>query len=63
MSYGYDSTTAFSKAVMNIKTVAEDLLNRLDGNRDQEEEKMRPILFISHSLGGLVVKKAGHPLL
>jgi len=60
MSYGYNSDTAFSKAVTNIKNEAEALLDRLDGNREQKE-KTKPILFIAHSLGGLVVKNAGHP--
>ncbi|KAI9842016.1 MAG: hypothetical protein M1837_007512 [Sclerophora amabilis] len=54
MSFGYNSTTAFSKAVTNIDTEAEALLDRLEGNREQEDEKRRPIIFISHSLGGLI---------
>jgi hypothetical protein len=58
MSYGYKSDTAFSKAVTNIKNKAEALLDRLNGNRGQKE-KTRPILFVTHSLGGIVVKKAG----
>ncbi|KAI9795942.1 MAG: hypothetical protein M1833_006590 [Piccolia ochrophora] len=58
MSYGYNSKTAFSRAITNIDNDAEDLLNRLDNRRETEEERKRPILFIAHSLGGLVVKKA-----
>jgi hypothetical protein len=61
MSYGYNSETAFSRAVTSIKNEAEALLDRLDGNREQEERR-RPLLFISYSLGGLVVKKGSHPL-
>jgi surfactin synthase thioesterase subunit len=57
MSYGYNSGTAFSRAVTNIEDEAEALLDRLDGNRELNVEKTRPILFIAHSLGGLVVKK------
>ena len=55
-SYGYDSWTAFSKAVTNITDEAAMLLDRLDGER-QGAAKMRPIIFVSHSLGGIIVKK------
>jgi hypothetical protein len=59
MSFGYNSDTAFSKTTTDIDDVAIMLLERLDGERQLEEEKKRPIVFISHSLGGVVVKKAG----
>jgi hypothetical protein len=62
MSYGYNSDTAFSKAVTDINDEAAMLLNRLNNERC-DKEKTRPIIFISHSLGGIVVKKAGLPLL
>lgn len=57
MSYGYDSSTAFTKAVTDIDDVAGMLLDRLDGDRQSQAEKSRPIIFIAHSLGGIVVKK------
>jgi hypothetical protein len=57
MSFGYNSDTAFSKAVTNIDDEAEMLLDRLNGYRQTPEEKSRPILFISHSLGGIIMKK------
>jgi hypothetical protein len=59
MSFGYNSDTALSKAVTDIDDVATMLLSRLDLFRQLEEERKRPIVFISHSLGGIVVKKAG----
>lgn len=57
MSYGYDSGTAFTKAVTDIDDTAGMLLNRLEGDRQSSQEKARPILFIAHSLGGIIVKK------
>jgi hypothetical protein len=57
MSYGYNSSTAFSKSITDITDEAAMLLDRLDGERQSAEERARPILFIAHSLGGIVVKK------
>jgi hypothetical protein len=59
MSYGYNSKTAFSKAVTDINDEAAMLLDRLDGERRLPAEKTRPIIFISYSLGGIIVKKVG----
>jgi hypothetical protein len=57
MSYGYNSRTAFSKAVTDIDDEAAMLLDRIDGERQSNDQKARPIIFVSHSLGGIVVKK------
>jgi hypothetical protein len=57
MSYGYNSRTAFSKAVTDINDEAAMLLDRLDGERQSKDQKTRPIIFVSHSLGGIIVKK------
>ncbi|KAI9775820.1 MAG: hypothetical protein M1839_000871 [Geoglossum umbratile] len=57
MSYGYDSVIAFSASVGGINHIAADLLNRLNDERETVQEKTRPIVFICHSLGGIIFKK------
>jgi hypothetical protein len=58
MSYGYNSAVQFSKSAANISNFAEQLLNDLVAERDTPAKKTRPIIFICHSLGGIVFKKA-----
>ncbi|KIX03635.1 uncharacterized protein Z518_07188 [Rhinocladiella mackenziei CBS 650.93] len=58
LSFGYDSTFAFSHSVADIDDSAVDLINRLDGERQVQSAKKRPIIFVAHSLGGVVVKRA-----
>lgn len=54
MSYGYSSVVAFSKSTAGVEEFARDLLERLKAVR---LEATRPIIFICHSMGGLIVKK------
>ncbi|EXL39953.1 hypothetical protein FOCG_17455 [Fusarium oxysporum f. sp. radicis-lycopersici 26381] len=60
MTFGYDSKLAFSKSQSGVEAFAQDLLNRLRVVRSSSEAsaRNRPLVFIAHSLGGIVVKKA-----
>lgn len=61
MSFGYDSVLLFSKSTSDVGTFAEQLLESLLSRRMNVPET-RPIIFICHSLGGIVVKKVSSVL-
>ncbi len=60
MSYGYYSGRILSKSISDTDDIARKLLNRLHGIRRSTAERARPILFVAHSLGGVVVKQVSH---
>jgi pimeloyl-ACP methyl ester carboxylesterase len=59
LSFGYNSNTVFTSAVTDIDDEAAALLDGVLGERQSSFEKNRPIIFVSHSLGGIIVKKVG----
>jgi hypothetical protein len=56
LSYGYDADFIFTNTINDIEIVARDLLDQVHSIRTTDEQKKAPIIFVAHSLGGLVVK-------
>lgn len=57
-SMGYNSKVAFGFGTGRLDSFARELLINIQRTRETEDEKQRPILFVCHSIGGLVVTKA-----
>ncbi|KAI0845108.1 hypothetical protein F5Y00DRAFT_273263 [Daldinia vernicosa] len=57
MSFGYDSAV-FTRSVADIGDFADQLLHELKIRRSNLRDKNRPVLFLCHSLGGIIFKKA-----
>jgi hypothetical protein len=54
--FGYNSNVAFETSTAGVIEQAENLLNRLKSRRANAPN--RPLIFICHSLGGIVAKRA-----
>ncbi|KAI9859462.1 MAG: hypothetical protein M1824_003803 [Vezdaea acicularis] len=54
--FGYNSNVGLDTSTAGVSGAAENLLAKLKNKR--QEDPNRPIMFICHSLGGIVVKRA-----
>ncbi|KAI9858374.1 MAG: hypothetical protein M1813_007478 [Trichoglossum hirsutum] len=58
MNFGYNARAAFGNSVSRFEDHAKDLLGSLVDRRQRDDEIQRPLVFIAHSLGGIIVKQA-----
>lgn len=56
--YGYDTQTIGSNSFQNLDDLGRALQADIGAMRVQEPNHQRPLLFLGHSLGGLVIKQA-----
>jgi len=58
LNFGYNARAAFGNTTAQVIDHAKDLLSSLLDKREEEIERRRPLIFIAHSLGGIIVKQA-----
>jgi hypothetical protein len=58
ITYGYDTAVVASDSNQGIRELAHTLLDGLTIFRQRTQSQQRPLLFICHSLGGVVLKEA-----
>ncbi|KAI5855156.1 hypothetical protein BZA05DRAFT_349757, partial [Tricharina praecox] len=58
LTFGYDTSRRDDRDAPTIHTFATSLLKSVAGARTGDNERNRPLIFIGHSLGGLVIKQA-----
>ena len=57
LSFGYDARTLFTSSNLELDTAAGIPLTEIAAKRQTDAQRMRPIVFMAHSLGGVVVKQ------
>ncbi|KAK3389407.1 hypothetical protein B0H63DRAFT_507002 [Podospora didyma] len=57
-SFGYPSEFAFSDSFATVQDYSRRLLSSIRDVRENENQESRPIIFVCHSLGGIVLKQA-----
>jgi pimeloyl-ACP methyl ester carboxylesterase len=58
ISFKYNTSLNGTTSQAGIRDHAKDLLDRLvDEREDDEAASLRPLIFVGHSLGGIVIKR------
>ncbi|KAK3638982.1 hypothetical protein LTR56_012705 [Elasticomyces elasticus] len=57
MTFGYNASLAFTGSVSRIEDFARALLESLKTRRKRVKTQSNPLIFVCHSLGGIVFKK------
>lgn len=57
-TYGYDACSVFQKPKGDNEACARRLLQSLHAQRQASNQKHRPLIFIAHCFGGILVKQA-----
>jgi len=58
ITYGYDTAVVGSDNNQGVHELARTLLDRLVDFRNRTQTQQRPLVFVCHSLGGVVLKEA-----
>ncbi|KAK0703654.1 hypothetical protein B0T26DRAFT_657939 [Lasiosphaeria miniovina] len=61
LSFEYDATAFGNKSAFGVRENAKALLAAVRDMRDDHGDQARPIIFIGHSLGGIVIKQVKLP--
>jgi len=59
MVFGYEVNLTGNGTDLDFQDIASQLAKGIYAKRTTATEKERPIIFLTHLLGGLIVKKAG----
>ena len=57
LAFGYDADVARLGESASLNTVSEHARNLLNGIHGKRQDMHCPILFVGHSLGGLVIER------
>ncbi|KAI9855300.1 MAG: hypothetical protein M1813_009839 [Trichoglossum hirsutum] len=58
MTFNHNTAWGPNALTKSLEDYGQDLLRALDEVRSTKEEKSRPIIFIGHSYGGIIIKQA-----